>query len=164
MYGGAYMQYKLFWSPRCPDQHLELIPGIQELKVGGLFCCLEGILYRILLGNVEYRGILPSHAKLALHQLEPFGNQIDGRNPSKSFSQIWPEKSLLVGASWRPKKSLVQQCAAIVVLCWQKNCSNALLVDRKQHLCVGGRSWNEQLCKKGNFEFGYCTIVNKAKS
>ena len=46
-----------------------------QLEVGGLLAFLEGILYRILIRNVAYRGILASDATFAPYLLEYIGNR-----------------------------------------------------------------------------------------
>jgi hypothetical protein len=82
------MQYKLLGSPGRPYCHLELIPGVgkSQLDVGGLFALLEGILYRILLGNVANRRILSTDSSLALYPLKPFGKRLRGGHGSKILS------------------------------------------------------------------------------
>jgi hypothetical protein len=73
---GAYMQYKLLGSPGRPYCHLELIPGVgkSQLNIGGLFALLEGILYRILLGNLANWRILSTDSSPTLYPLTPSGN------------------------------------------------------------------------------------------
>ena len=87
---GAYLQYKQLGSPGRPYCHLELIPGVgkSQLVVGGLFALLEGILYRILLGNVSNWRILSTDSLLTLYPLKTLQEM-----PSR---RTWLEDSLLV--------------------------------------------------------------------
>jgi hypothetical protein len=82
------MQYKLLGSPGHPYCHLELIPAVgkSELNIGGLFALLEGILYRILLGNRANWRILSTDSSLTLYPLKPFRKRFRGGHCSKILS------------------------------------------------------------------------------